>query len=82
MKIFSSNIISQMHRAMLGPLELQWLHKGRCSEVVAAAGKAHMAGPRRIFDRQGVSRLRDVEGVSWPEIARRTGAGVETAVRA
>ena len=35
-----------------------------------------------MFDRDDVVRLRDQEHLSWPEIARRTGAGVGTVVRA
>ena len=46
-----------------------------------AAGK-HMGRPKRVFDRQEVIRLRDSEHLSWPEIARRTGAGVGTVVQA
>ena len=33
---------------------------------------------RRVFDRHEVIRLRDVEHLSWREIARRTGVGVGT----
>ncbi|MBM3745848.1 MAG: recombinase family protein, partial [Acidobacteria bacterium] len=36
--------------------------------------------PRRVFDRQEVVELRR-QGLSWPEIARRTGAGVGTVRR-
>jgi putative DNA-invertase from lambdoid prophage Rac len=46
-----------------------------------AEGK-HMGRPKRIFDRSEVVRLRDEERLSWPEIARRTGAGIGTVVRA
>ena len=46
-----------------------------------AAGK-HVGRPRRIFDRATVVRLRDQEHLSWPEISRRTGAGLGTVVRA
>ena len=41
-----------------------------------------MGRPRRVFDREEVVRLRDVEHLSWPQIARRTGAGVGTVVQA
>ncbi len=46
-----------------------------------AKGK-HVGRPRRILDRAEVARLRNHERLSWPEIARRTGAGVGTVVRA
>src|SRR5689334_6925728 len=36
----------------------------------------------RIFNRAEVVRLRDVEGLSWPQISRRSGAGVGTVVQA
>jgi DNA invertase Pin-like site-specific DNA recombinase len=38
--------------------------------------------PRKVFDRDQVVRLRDEDGLSWPEIARRTGLGQGTVVRA
>jgi DNA invertase Pin-like site-specific DNA recombinase len=44
------------------------------------SGKA-IGRPRRVFDRQRVLDLRR-QGLSWPEIARRTGAGVGTVRRA
>ena len=46
-----------------------------------AAGK-HIVRSRRIFDRTQVVTMRDRDGLSWPEIARRTGAGMGTARRA
>jgi DNA invertase Pin-like site-specific DNA recombinase len=58
------------------------------SEVVKAGqagarpGGKHMGRPRRVFDRREVVRLRDVERLSWLEIARPTGAGVGTVVQA
>jgi DNA-binding transcriptional regulator YiaG len=41
-----------------------------------------MGRPPAIFDRDLVIRLRDHEHLSWPQIARRMGAGVGTVVRA
>ena len=41
-----------------------------------------MGRPRRVFNRQEVIRLREMEHLSWPEIARRMGVGVGTAVKA
>jgi DNA invertase Pin-like site-specific DNA recombinase len=38
--------------------------------------------PRRVFRRDEVVRLRDQEGLSWPEIARRLGVGQGTVLRA
>jgi len=38
--------------------------------------------PRKIVDRQRIITLRDVEKLSWPEIARRTRCGQGTVVRA
>jgi DNA invertase Pin-like site-specific DNA recombinase len=45
------------------------------------SGKA-IGRPKRVFDRQQVARLRDLEKLSWPQIARKVGAGVGTVVRA
>lgn len=42
----------------------------------------HMGRPKVVFDRAEVVRLRDQSRLSWPEIARRTGAGVATVVKA
>jgi hypothetical protein len=41
-----------------------------------------MGRPKRVFDRDEVVRLRDQEHHSWPEIARITGAGIGTVVKA
>jgi DNA invertase Pin-like site-specific DNA recombinase len=38
--------------------------------------------PKRVFRRDEVVRLRDQEGLSWPEIARRLGVGQGTVLRA
>ena len=54
----------------------------KAGQARARAGGKHMGRPRRVFDRREVVRLRDVEHLSWPEIARRTGAGVGTVVQA
>ena len=54
----------------------------KAGQARARAGGKHMGRPRRVFDRHEVIRLRDVEHLSWPEIARRTGAGVGTVVQA
>ena len=54
----------------------------KAGQARARAGGKHMVRPRRVFDRHEVIRLRDVEHLSWPEIARRTGAGVGTVVQA
>ena len=48
-----------------------------------ARAKGRRVGrPRRILDRQEIVRLREQDGLSWPAIARRTGAGIGTVVRA
>jgi putative DNA-invertase from lambdoid prophage Rac len=54
----------------------------KAGQARARAGGKHMGRPRRVFDRNEVVRLRDVEGLSWPGIARRTSAGVGTVVKA
>jgi DNA invertase Pin-like site-specific DNA recombinase len=54
----------------------------RAGQARARAEGKHMGRPRRVFNREEVVRLRDKEGLSWPEIARRTGAGVGTVVKA
>lgn len=54
----------------------------RAGQARAKAEGKHMGRPRRIFDRVEVVRLRDAERLSWPEISRRTGAGVGTVVKA
>jgi putative DNA-invertase from lambdoid prophage Rac len=54
----------------------------QAGQARARAEGKHMGRPRRILDRKEVIRLRDVERLSWPQIARRTGAGVGTVVRA
>lgn len=54
----------------------------RAGQARARANGKHMGRPKRVFDRQEVIRLRDEVRLSWPEIARRTGAGVGTVVRA
>ena len=54
----------------------------RAGQARARAQGKHMGRPKRVFNRQAVIQLRDVEHLSWPEIARRTGAGVGTVVKA
>jgi putative DNA-invertase from lambdoid prophage Rac len=54
----------------------------KAGQARARAEGKHMGRPRRVFDRNEVVRLRDQERLSWPEIARRTGAGIATVVRA
>ena len=54
----------------------------RAGQARARAEGKHMGRPRRVFNREEVVRLRDVERLSWPEISRRTGAGVGTVVQA
>jgi hypothetical protein len=54
----------------------------KAGQARARAGGKHMGRPRRVFNREEVVRLRNVERLSWPEIARRTGAGVGTVVQA
>jgi putative DNA-invertase from lambdoid prophage Rac len=54
----------------------------KAGQARARAEGKHMGRPKRVFNRQEVMRLRDVERLSWPEIARRMGAGVGTVVRA
>ena len=48
----------------------------------ARAGGKHLGRPPAVFDRDLVLRLRDQDHLSWPQIARRIGAGVGTVVRA
>ena len=54
----------------------------KAGQARARAEGKHMGRPRRVFDRNEVVRLRDQERLSWPAIARRTGAGVGTVVKA
>ena len=54
----------------------------KAGQARARAEGKHMGRPRAIFDRDEVVRLRDEEHLSWPEIARRTAAGVGTVVLA
>jgi len=54
----------------------------RAGQARARADGKHMGRPRRVFDHHEVARLRDEDRLSWPEIARRIGAGVGTVVRA
>jgi putative DNA-invertase from lambdoid prophage Rac len=54
----------------------------KAGQARARADGKHMGRPRRVFDRNEVVRLRDQEHQSWPEIARRTGLGVGTVVKA
>jgi len=54
----------------------------RAGQARAREEGTHMGRPKRVFDRQAVVRLRDKDHLSWPEIARRLGAGVGTVVRA
>jgi DNA invertase Pin-like site-specific DNA recombinase len=54
----------------------------KAGQARARAKGTHMGRPRAVFDRDLVIRLRDQEHLSWPEIARRIGAGVGTVVRA
>jgi DNA invertase Pin-like site-specific DNA recombinase len=48
----------------------------------ARANGKHCGRPRRVLDRSEVVRLRDEERLSWPQIAKKVGAGVGTVVRA
>ena len=54
----------------------------KAGQARARAEGKPMGRPKRIFDREEVVRLRDEEHLSWPEISRRTAAGVGTVVRA
>jgi DNA invertase Pin-like site-specific DNA recombinase len=54
----------------------------KAGQARARAGGKHLGRPRRVFNREEVVRLRNVERLSWPEIARRAGAGVGTVVKA
>ncbi len=54
----------------------------RAGQARARTGGKHIGRPKRIFDRQQVVELRDQSKLSWPEIARKVGAGVGTVVRA
>ena len=54
----------------------------KAGQARARAEGKHMGRPKAVLDRDDVVRLRDREHLSWPEIARRTGAGVGTVVRA
>jgi len=54
----------------------------KAGQARARAKGKHMGRPRRVFDHDEVIRLRDEEHLSWPDISRRTGAGVGTVLRA
>jgi putative DNA-invertase from lambdoid prophage Rac len=54
----------------------------KAGQARARADGKHMGRPKRIFDHDEVVRLRDEEHLSWPDISRRTGAGVGTVLRA
>jgi putative DNA-invertase from lambdoid prophage Rac len=54
----------------------------KAGQARARADGKHLGRPKRVFDREEVVRLRDEEHLSWPEISRRTAAGVGTVVRA
>jgi putative DNA-invertase from lambdoid prophage Rac len=54
----------------------------KAGQARARAEGKHMGRPRRVFNREEVVRLRNVERLSWPEISRRTGAGIATLRRA
>jgi hypothetical protein len=53
----------------------------RAGHVRARAAGKQIGRPRKVFRRDLVDQLRG-EGLSWREIARRTGAGVGTVRRA
>jgi putative DNA-invertase from lambdoid prophage Rac len=54
----------------------------KAGQARARADGKHMGRPKRVFDREEVVRLHEQEHRSSPEIARRTGAGVGTVVKA
>jgi putative DNA-invertase from lambdoid prophage Rac len=54
----------------------------KAGQARARAEGKHLGRPPAVFDRDLVIRLRDQEHLSWPQIARRIGAGVGTVVRA
>ena len=54
----------------------------RAGQLRARAAGRRIGRPRRMLDCLEVARLRNEEKLSWPEIARRVGAGVGTVVRA
>ena len=54
----------------------------KAGQARARAEGKHMGRPKAVFDRDEVIRLRDEEHLSWPDISRRTGAGVGTVLRA
>jgi putative DNA-invertase from lambdoid prophage Rac len=54
----------------------------RAGQARARTQGKHLGRPRRVFNREEVVRLRDVERLSWPQISRRTGAAVGTVVQA
>jgi DNA invertase Pin-like site-specific DNA recombinase len=54
----------------------------KSGQARARAQGKHLGRPCRVFNREEVVRLRDVEQLSWPEISRRTGAAVGTVVQA
>lgn len=54
----------------------------KAGQARARSEGKHMGRPKAVFDREEVVRLRDHERLSWPQIARRIGAGVGTVVRA
>ncbi len=82
----SCGVFKEAIIAILGTIAKQ--ERLRISERVRAGlNRAKEKGvklgrPRKVFDRQEVVRLRDEEGLSWPEIARKTGLGQGTVVRA
>ncbi len=53
----------------------------KAGQAKARAEGKHMGRPKLVLDCGDVVRLRDQEHLSWPEIARRTGAGMGTVVK-
>ena len=70
--------MAELERAVIRERVLAGLDHAR--QHGTKSGKA-VGRPRRVFDRQKVLDLRR-QGISWPEIARRTGAGIGTVRRA
>lgn len=54
----------------------------RKGQTKVRAGGKRIGRPKRVFDRQQVVRLRDVERRSWSQIAEALGIGIRTARRA
>ena len=50
----------------------------RSGQARARAAGKQIGRPKAVFRREEVVQLRDIEGLSWPEIAARLGVGTGT----